>query len=133
MARGRVPDESRKILQDQAIALYVSGEKITDSEVARRIGVSRQVVSNWRNKDRQFQERLKTAQFRLLQSHVKDAINTMVELLDARSEHVRFEAASDILTRCGFDPVDKQEVSVNLPTFVDDLKETLKGKDDVDE
>ncbi|MDT2383387.1 hypothetical protein P7D56_23110, partial [Enterococcus avium] len=50
------------------------------------------------------------------------ALNTMLKLLAARSEMVRFNAAKDILDRGGFAPVDKKEItSIEPPVFKDDI------------
>ena len=50
------------------------------------------------------------------------ALNTMLKLLAARSEMVRFNAAKDILDRGGYAPVDKKEItSIEPPVFEDDI------------
>jgi hypothetical protein len=46
----------------------------------------------------------------------------MEELLTAKSELVRFNAAKDILDRTGHKPVEVSEMSVTeVPTFIDDI------------
>ncbi|MFS1351456.1 hypothetical protein ACLZX5_14480 [Enterococcus faecium] len=52
----------------------------------------------------------------------------MLNLLNAKSEMVRFNAAKDILDRGGFAPVNKQEVTtIQPPTFIDDIGDTDDG------
>ena len=45
----------------------------------------------------------------------------MDKLLDAKSELVRYNAASDILDRTGHKPTDKVEAEVITPTFINDV------------
>ena len=49
------------------------------------------------------------------------ALKTMLNLLNAKSEMVRFNAAKDILDRGGFMPTNKQEIDIKSVTFVDDV------------
>lgn len=45
----------------------------------------------------------------------------MENLLTAKSELVRYNAASDILDRTGHKPTDKVEAEVITPTFINDV------------
>ncbi|MFG5570694.1 hypothetical protein ACFJYJ_11720, partial [Enterococcus faecalis] len=50
------------------------------------------------------------------------ALHTILKLMSARSEMVRFNAAKDILDRSGYTPVNKQQVEISeTPLFVDDI------------
>ncbi|WP_265401487.1 phBC6A51 family helix-turn-helix protein [Lactiplantibacillus plantarum] len=83
--------------QQKAIMLLFSGE-MNQGEVANNVGISRTTISAWKQKEifRQAQDEYNRFMLRDLTS---EAIMTMRELLDARSEMVRFSAAKDILDR----------------------------------
>ena len=83
--------------QQKTIMLLFSGE-MNQGEVADNVGISRTTISAWKQKEvfRQAQDEYNRFMLRDLTS---EAIMTMRELLDARSEMVRFSAAKDILDR----------------------------------
>lgn len=83
--------------QQKTIMLLFSGE-MNQGEVANNVGISRTTISAWKQKEifRQAQDEYNRFMLRDLTS---EAIMTMRELLDARSEMVRFSAAKDILDR----------------------------------
>ena len=83
--------------QQKTIMLLFSGE-MNQGEVADKVGISRTTISAWKQKEvfRQAQDEYNRFMLRDLTS---EAIMTMRELLDARSEMVRFSAAKDILDR----------------------------------
>lgn len=83
--------------QQKTIMLLFSG-KMNQGEIANNVGISRTTISAWKQKEifRQAQDEYNRFMLRDLTS---EAIMTMRELLDARSEMVRFSAAKDILDR----------------------------------
>lgn len=83
--------------QQKTIMLLFSGE-MNQGEVANNVGISRTTISAWKQKEifRQAQDEYNRFMLRDLTS---EAIMTMRDLLDARSEMVRFSAAKDILDR----------------------------------
>lgn len=111
-----------KAEQAKAIEMLVQGG-YTQREIADAVGVTQTTISTWKNKDDKFKDALHERQLTFLGDAVPKAMKTMIDLLDSKSDYVRFQAADNILTRMGFDPVDRQEVSVELPTFVDDIKD----------
>lgn len=81
---------------------------LTQKEIAKELGASEATLSKWKHRDdfdeiRQAEERI------YLGDLAAPALRTMSDLLRAKSELVRFNAASDILNRTGYKPVDKVE------------------------
>lgn len=88
--------------QSLALPLIIAGK--SDQQVADEVGVSRQTVHNWRNKDQRFQEELEEAKESLRQaqlvtiSKIADkAFKTVDELLDNPDPKIRLKAALDVL------------------------------------
>ncbi|WP_194747598.1 DNA-binding protein [Staphylococcus chromogenes] len=92
-----------------------------DMDIAEQIDVNRATISRWKANDK-FREGFKGYQAEHLQKQVPKALQTMINLLDAKSELVRFQASKDILDRTGYNPVEKQEISMQgAVTFNDDI------------
>lgn len=92
-----------------------------DMDIAEQIDVNRATISRWKTNDK-FREVFKGYQAEHLQKQVPKALQTMINLLDAKSELVRFQASKDILDRTGYNPVDKQEITMqSAVTFNDDI------------
>ncbi|ELK6843483.1 TPA: DNA-binding protein [Staphylococcus aureus] len=92
-----------------------------DMDIAEQIDVNRATISRWKTNDK-FREGFKGYQAEHLQKQVPKALQTMINLLDAKSELVRFQASKDILDRTGYNPVDKQEITMqSAVTFNDDI------------
>jgi len=125
--------------QLETIQLMIEQE-MTQREIAERLNISEVTISRWK-KDEEFK--------RIFEKTLRDSINlsssyayrTMVKLLGARSELVRFQAAKDILDRAGFKPTEKSEINhnhtgnldhhVNLSSLSDEeLEKALKKYDD---
>ncbi|QKW67584.1 helix-turn-helix domain-containing protein [Staphylococcus hominis] len=105
--------------QNKAIALMVE-KNLNQNEIAKELNVARQTISNWK-RNTEFQEELLNAERNLLKGLTGKAIKTMENLLTAKSELVRYNAASDILDRTGHKPTDKVEAEVITPTFINDV------------
>ena len=83
--------------------------KKTDKQIAKEISIDTTTISRWKRKE-DFRVGLRGYQSEYLANTVPKAIQTMIDLLGAKSELVRFQASKDILDRTGYNPVDKQEV-----------------------
>lgn len=105
--------------QNKAIALMVE-KNLNQNEIAKELNVARQTISNWK-RNTEFQEELLNAERNLLKGLTGKAIKTMENLLTAKSELVRYNAASDILDRTGHKPTDKVEAEIITPTFINDV------------
>ena len=105
---------------EKAIVLMVR-TSLTQREIAKELDVTEETISRW--KKRKDFEDLKTAEEKkFLEDLSSKSIRTMEELLTAKSELVRFNAAKDILDRTGHKPVEVSEMSVtDVPTFIDDI------------
>ena len=88
--------------QSLALPLIIAGK--SDQQVADEVGVSRQTVHNWRNKDILFQgeleeakESLRQAQLATISKIADKAFKTVEELLDNPDPKIRLKAALDVL------------------------------------
>lgn len=94
---------------------------LTEGEIASEIDVNRSTISRWKNNDK-FREGFRGYQVEHLSNQVPKALQTMINLLDAKSELVRFQASKDILDRSGYNPVETQQIETNATVqFNDDI------------
>ena len=85
-----------------ALPLILTGK--SDQQVADEIGVSRQTILNWRNRDPHFMKELKEARESLRQAQlatlsriVDKAFKTVEELLDSQDPKVKMRTALNVL------------------------------------
>lgn len=105
---------------EKAIKLMVWTNK-SQREIAKELDVQEETVSRWK-KHKDFDSIRQREEREYLGDLAAPALRTMKELLKAKSELVRYNAASDILDRTGYKPTDKQEVDINgAVQFVDDI------------
>ena len=94
---------------------------LAEGEIASEIDVNRSTISRWKNNDK-FREGFRGYQVEHLSNQVPKALQTMINLLDAKSELVRFQASKDILDRTGYNPVETQEIETTATVqFNDDI------------
>lgn len=104
----------------KAIKLLFEGS-LKRKEIAEELNISEQSLYNWL-KDNDFTKAYDEYVKLIMGKSSGKALNTMLSLMSAKSEMVRFNAAKDILDRGGYAPVDKQQVEVTeVPTFIDDI------------
>jgi len=92
--------------KERALELVISG--MTDGEIAKRVGVSRQWVNTWRNQDAEFIYALEIRRQALREKHM-DSLNQLVEkaigvLRDALEEgdaQTKLKAAMYVLKASG--------------------------------
>lgn len=94
--------------QQKAVKLMFEGE-MTQKQIAEELKVSEQTIVNWRKKA-EFKDELLSLERNYLKGLAPKALKTMEKLLEAKSELVRYNAASDILDRTGHKPVDVSKV-----------------------
>ncbi|MBM0762776.1 phBC6A51 family helix-turn-helix protein [Staphylococcus epidermidis] len=92
---------------------------LAEGEIAVEIDVNRSTISRWKHNDK-FREGFKGYQAEHLSKQVPKALQTMINLLDAKSELVRFQASKDILDRTGYTPVEKQQIETTAMVHFDD-------------
>ncbi|UTH14758.1 phBC6A51 family helix-turn-helix protein [Macrococcus equipercicus] len=105
--------------QLKAVTLMFEGV-LTQKEIASELKVTEQTITNWKKKQ-EFKDALLEVERDYLKGLTPKALKTMEKLLDAKSELVRYNAASDILDRTGHKPTDKQEVQITTPTIINDI------------
>lgn len=93
--------------------------ELAEGEIAVEIDVNRSTISRWKHNDK-FREGFKGYQAEHLSKQVPKALQTMINLLDAKSELVRFQASKDILDRTGYTPVEKQQIETTAMVHFDD-------------
>lgn len=98
---------------EEAIILAITTNK-TQKEIAEEIGISPFTFTKWKKTDI-FKELKDKYQKEYLSDLTAPAIRTLHGLLNAKSELVRLQAATDILDRTGYKPTDKQEISIDEP------------------
>ena len=92
---------------------------LAEGEIAVEIDVNRSTISRWKHNDK-FREGFKGYQAEHLSKQVPKALQTMINLLDAKSELVRYQASKDILDRTGYTPVEKQQIETTAMVHFDD-------------
>lgn len=94
--------------QQKAIKLMFEGD-MTQKQIAEELKVTEQTIINWRKKA-EFKDELLELERDYLKGLAPKALKTMENLLKAKSELVRYNAASDILDRTSHKPVDVSKV-----------------------
>ena len=84
---------------------------MTQAGIAKETGVSERTISRWKNEDEEFLTLLNDTTTKAISSAAGKAFGTMVDLLDAKSELVRYNAAKDLLDRGGFAPTNKVDLN----------------------
>lgn len=101
-------DNTRHLTQQQenALALILQGQ--TDGEVAQAVGVTRQTVNGWRNRDAEFaaelnrrRQELWGAQEQRLRNLLEKAVDVLAEDLDGEDLKLRQGAAVHVLRAVG--------------------------------
>ena len=110
--------------QQTAIELLFEGN-LTQNEISQQIKIHPVTLSKWK-KDPDFIDAMRKFTDNTISRSTPKAMNTMLKLLDARSELVRFNAAKDLLDRAGFMPTVKHDVnaSVEPVKIIDDVPNT---------
>lgn len=93
---------------------------MSQKEIAKEIGITEATISKWKHREDFDEVRLKEERL-YLGDLAAPALRTMKELLNAKSELVRFNAAHDILDRTGFKPIDRQQLEITTPQFIEDV------------
>lgn len=111
-----------KLTKKQREYIRIKNETdLCDKEIAIEINTPQPSISRWKTNDK-FKAGLMAYQAHHLESSVPQALQTMISLLNAKSELVKFQAAKDILDRTGYNPIEKQEVEhTGSVQFVDDI------------
>ena len=123
-------DDSLSEKQENAIELMLKG--MNDSEVAERVGVSRQWVNTWRNQDVLFSRTLKERRRMLREVHtlqleelVEEAIEVVRDTLENENGQLRLKAAMYVLKASGLEEYMKSEDLSGEQTVQEALMQAL--------
>lgn len=107
--------------QQKAIELMFEGN-LSQIEISQQLNINSVTLSRWKQKP-EFIEAMKDYTDKKISRTVPKALSTMVHLLNARSELVRFNAAKDLLDRAGFIPTQKHDIKgdITVPQILDDI------------
>lgn len=97
----------------EKVATLTITTNLTQREIAEKLAVNESTVSRWKKTD-EYKDTVTKLQKDYLQNLTAPAMRTMRDLLSARSELVRFNAAKDILDRTGYKPTDKVELDADV-------------------
>lgn len=105
--------------QKRAIELMFEGN-LSQLVISEQLKIHPTTLSRWkRNPD--FIEAMRVFTDSVISRSTPKAMATMLKLLDARSELVRFNASKDLLDRAGFMPTVKQDVNATVnPVQIND-------------
>ena len=94
------------IVQEKAVFLIISG--LTDQDVADELGMARQTVNSWKNRDSAFIARLNlerqvtwSAHREKLRSMVTKAVDILASGFDSQCERIRQNSAVHVLKSVG--------------------------------
>jgi transposase len=104
--------------QKKCLELMAMGE-LTQREIAKQIDISEETISRWK-RNSEFASELDALIRISIRSLAAKAFKTQTNLLNAKSEMVRFLAAKDILDRAGFKPDDKIKFEGAIPVVIHD-------------
>ena len=105
-----------KAKQAKAISLQVQG--LNYSDVAKRVGVTPQTITQWR-KQAEFRTAYDESLHALLDNSIPQAIEILLHCLKSNNESVALGAAKTILDRCGFHSTQRIETEGEITITVD--------------
>lgn len=107
--------------QVECLKLMMQDPKIKGKDLAVALNVSEKTISQWKNKNTEFQDEYKSLVRSKIQYAATEALETQIKLLQSKNDMVAHLAAKDLMDRAGFNPVEKieQEVDMDLNISVD--------------
>lgn len=100
--------------QVECLNLMMQNPKISGKDLAIALNVSEKTISQWKNKNEEFQSEYNTLVRSKIQYAATQALGKQIELLLSRNDMVAHLAAKDLMDRAGFNPVEKVEQQVNM-------------------
>lgn len=124
--------------QQKAIELMFEGN-LSQTNISAQLKIHPTTLSRWK-REPDFIDAMKAYTDETISRSTPQAMRTMVHLLGAKSELVRFNAAKDLLDRAGFMPTIRQDINANVGPvqIIDDVPDEdpptvvdgFKGGDD---
>ena len=107
--------------QVECLKLMMQNPKISGKDLAIALNVSEKTISQWKNKNEEFQNEYNTLVRSKIQYAATQALGKQIELLQSRNDMVAHLAAKDLMDRAGFNPVEKveQQIDMDLNITVD--------------
>lgn len=107
--------------QVECLKLMMQNPKIKGKDLAAELNVSEKTISQWKNKNTEFQDEYNALVRSKIQYAATEALETQMKLLQSKNDMVAHLAAKDLMDRAGFNPVEKieQEVDMELTITVD--------------
>ena len=107
--------------QVECLKLMMQNPKVKGKDLAALLNVSEKTISQWKNKNEEFQQEYNALVRSKIQYAATQALGKQISLLDSKNDMVAHLAAKDLMDRAGFNPVEKieQEVDMELSITVD--------------
>lgn len=102
--------------QQKAIELMFEGN-LSQTDISAALKVHPTTLSRWK-KEPEFVEAMRKYTNDTISRSTPKAMGTMLKLLNARSELVRYNAAKDLLDRAGFIPTQKHDITGNIKPVI---------------
>ena len=110
--------------QVECLKMMMENPKISGKDLSIALNVTEKTISQWKNKNEEFQNEYNTLVRSKIQYAATKALGKQIELLDSRTDMVAHLAAKDIMDRAGFQPTDTIELKGGTKVvIVDDLEE----------
>ena len=100
--------------QTECLKLMMENPKIKGKDLATELNVSEKTISQWKNKNEEFQNEYNALVRSKIQYAAAQALGKQIELLHSKNDMVAHLAAKDIMDRAGFNPTDKVEMDVDM-------------------
>ena len=112
--------------QVECLKLMMQNPKISGKELAETLNVSEKTISQWKNRNTEFQDEYNTLVRSKIQYAATQALGKQIDLLQSRNDMVAHLAAKDLMDRAGFNPVEKieQDIDMDMNITVDYGEET---------
>ena len=105
-----------RLARMKQVVLLLLTNNMTQKEACERIGIHPVTFSRWKRRPEYGEIRNEIITEYMHDLTVK-AVRTLDKLMNADSEHVRMQTASDILDRTGYEKGEKQNISVDGPVI----------------
>ena len=107
--------------QVECLKLMMLHPKISGKDLSMALNVSEKTISQWKNKNPEFQDEYNALVRSKIQYAATQALGKQIDLLGSRNDMVAHLAAKDLMDRAGFNPVEKivQDIDMDLNITVD--------------
>ena len=100
--------------QVECLKLMIENSKIKGKDLAVALNVSEKTISQWKNKNEEFQNEYNALVRSKIQYAASQALGKQIELLQSKNDMVAHLAAKDLMDRAGFNPVEKVEQQIDM-------------------